>query len=81
MKLKPFSGKARQSVKNCSNENLVVRSILQNGFKTTLRSKTNVQSVWKWKFLLFNFLSDKIETVYWKIEAKRLKLCKSFANF
>ena len=35
-KLKPYTGKARQSVQNCLNLNLVIGSILENGFEATL---------------------------------------------
>ena len=77
-KLKPFSGKVRQSVQNYLNQNLVIRSFLENGFEGTLSSKTNVLSVWKMHFSVFcKFLSDKVETVFWESEAKHSKLFKS----
>ena len=41
-KMKPFFGKARQNVKYCLNQNLLIGSLIKNGFKATLRSKTNV---------------------------------------
>ena len=38
----------------------------------------NLPSVWKRHFLLFcKFMSDVVETVFRKSEAKHLKLCKS----
>ena len=38
-KLKLFLGKARQSMQNCVNSKPDIESILENSFKTTLRSK------------------------------------------
>ena len=52
-KLKPFFGKARQSVQNWLNWELVIGSILENGFEAKLKSKTNVLSLWKWHFSVF----------------------------
>ena len=76
-KLKLFSGKVRQSVQNYLNQNLVIGSFLENGFEATLSSKTNVLRVWKGHFSVFcKFLSDEVELVYWKSEAKRSKLLK-----
>ena len=64
-KLKPFFGKARQSVQNWLNWELVIGSILENGFEAKLKSKTNVLSLWKWHFSVFcKFLSDEVETVF-----------------
>ena len=37
-----FSGKVRQSVENCLNQNLFIGSFLENGFEATFSSKTNV---------------------------------------
>ena len=76
-KLKPFSGKVKQSIQNYLNENLVIGSFLKNGFEATLSSKTNVLSVRKEHFSVFcKFLSDKVETIFWESEAKRSKLLK-----
>ena len=50
-KLKPFSRKVRQNIKNCLNQNLVIVSFLKICFEGTLLPKTNVLSVWKWHFL------------------------------
>ena len=59
-------------------EKLVIGSFLQNGFETTLRSKTNRLSIWKGKFSGFlQFLNDEVETIFWKSKAKCLKLFKS----
>ena len=64
-KLKPFFGKARQSVQNWLNWELVIGSILENGSEAKLKSKTNVLSLWKWHFSVFcKFLSDEVETVF-----------------
>ena len=49
-KLKPFSEKARQSIPNYLNQNLVIGSFLENSFEGTVSSKTNVLSVWKGNF-------------------------------
>ena len=77
-KLKPFSGKVRQSVQNYFNQNLVIASFLENGFEATLSSKTNFLSIWKEHFsVLCKFLSGEVETIFWESEAKRLKLFQS----
>ena len=49
-KLKPFIGKARQSAQSCLNQNLVIGDFLEICFEATLRSKTNVLSIYKWLF-------------------------------
>ena len=46
-KLKLFSGKVRQSAKNSLNQNLFIRSLLENTFEATFRLETNVLSVFK----------------------------------
>ena len=52
----------RQNVQKYLNQNLVIRSFLENGFEGTLSSKRNVLSVWKGHFLVFcKFLGDEIE--------------------
>ena len=77
-KLQPFSGKLRQSVQNYLNQNLVIGTFLENGFKATLSSKTNVFSVWKGHFSVFcQFLSGEVETIFWESETKHSKLFKS----
>ena len=77
-KLKPSSGKLRQSNENYLNPKLVIGGILENGFEATLRSKMNVLNIWKWHFSVFwKILSDEVKTVFWKSEAKYLKLQKS----
>ena len=77
-KLKPFSGKVRQSVQNYLNQNLVIESFLENGFEATFSSKMNVLSVWKEHVLVFcKFWSDEVETVFWESKAKCSKLFKS----
>ena len=78
MKLKAFAGKVGQSVKIYRNQNLVIRTILENGFGAALSSKMNVLSVWKKHFLVFcKFLSDEVETIFRESEAKLSKLFKS----
>ena len=77
-KLKPFSGKVRESVQNYLNQNLGVGSFLENGFEAILSSKTNVLSVWKKHFSIFcKFLSYEVETIFRESEAMRSKLFKS----
>ena len=61
-KLKPFSEKVKQSVQNYLNQNLVIGSFLENGFKATLSSKRSVVSVWKGHFSDFaNFWVRKLK--------------------
>ena len=77
-KLKPFSGKWKQSLQIYLNQNLGIRTFLENGFEAALSSKTNVVSVWKEHFSVFwKFLRDKIETVFWESEAMLQKRFKS----
>ena len=77
-KLKPFSGKERQSVKIYSDQNLVMTTFLENGFEATLSSKTNVLSLWKEHFPVFcKFLSNEVEIIFWESEAKCSRLFKS----
>ena len=77
-KFKLFSGKVRQGVKSYWNQNLVIRTFLENSFRTTLSSKTNLLSVWKKHFSVFcKFLSDEVETIFRESEAKWSKLFKS----
>ena len=72
-----FSGKVRQSVQSYLNQSLMIGTFLKNVFEATLSSKTNVLSVWKELFSAFcKFLSDEVETVFWKREAKRSRLFK-----
>ena len=74
-KSKPFSGKVRQSVQNYLNQNLVVRSFLENGFEATLSSKANVVSVWKGHFQFFeNFWVTKLKP----FSGKARQCCKNF---
>ena len=77
-KLKPFSGKVRQSFQNYLNQNLVIGSFLENGFEATLSSKTNVLSVWKEHFsVVCKFFSGEVETVFREREANCSNLFKS----
>ena len=65
-KLKPFFGKVRQSIQSCLNQNLVIGSLLENGFGGTLSSKTNILNVWKGNFSVFcKVLSDEFEAIFW----------------
>ena len=53
-------------------------SILEIGFETTLKSKTNVLDVWQWIFIFFfTFFSEQVENVFGESKAKHAKLCKS----
>ena len=74
-KLKPFSGKVGESVKIYLNQSLFIRTFFENGFGATLRSKTNVLSVWKNHISVFGkFLSDEVETIFTESDAKLSKL-------
>ena len=78
MKLKPFSGKVRQSVQYYLNQDLLIGKFLEKFFEATVTSKTNVVSVWKGTFSVFcRFLSEEVETIFWENEAKRSRLIKS----
>ena len=58
-KLKLFSGKVGQSVQSYLNQNLGIRTFIENGFQATSSSKTNVLNAWKKDFPVFcKFLSD-----------------------
>ena len=67
--LKQCSGKVRQSVQIYLNQNLVIRTFLENGFGATLSSKTNVVSVWKGHFSVFfaDFSVTKLKPFSWKV--------------
>ena len=78
MKLRPFSGRVRQSIQNCLDPYLVIGRFLENGFEPTLSSITNALSVWKGYFSVFcKVLSDEVETIFRKSESKRSKLFPS----
>ena len=78
IKVKPFSGKARQSVQSCLNQNLAIGNFLENFFEATLTSKINVLSVWKGHFSHFcKFFSEEVLTVFWEGEGKCSNLFKS----
>ena len=77
-KLKLFSEKVTECVQKHSNQNIVRGSFLECGFEATLRSKTNVQNVWKGHLSVFcKFLSEESETIFWESEVKHSKLFKS----
>ena len=77
-KLKPFSGKANQSLQNGFILNFARGSTLEIGFEATLKSKTNVLSVWKWLFNFFcTFFSEQVENVFGGSKGKHTRLCKS----
>ena len=66
-KLKPFFRKVRQIVQNFLNQNIGIRSSLENGFGAISSPKTNNVRVSKQNFPVFcNFLSDKIENLFCK---------------
>ena len=67
--LKQCSGKARQSVQIYLNQNLVIRTFLENGSGATLSSKTNVMTVWR-RFsvsVFCRFFSDEVESIVWEV--------------
>ena len=66
-KLKPISGKVRQSLPNFLNAKLVLESFFKNGFEATLRSKKNFSSVWILHFSFFaNFWVMKLKSIFGK---------------
>ena len=74
-KLKLFSGKVRQSIKNCLNANLVMGTFLEN--EASLSSRTNIMGLWKQHLLVFcKFLSDEVETVF----VKARECCENFLH-
>ena len=74
-KLKPFSGKTRQSPQDNVNSKLVIESFLENDFEVTLRSKANVLCIWKGKFSVFwNFWSTKLKSFCGKVR-QNIKNC------
>ena len=74
-KLKRFCEKVRQSVQNCLNRNLFMRSLLENRFQGTFSSKTKVVCAWKLRFSgFYKFFNDQSETISWESEAKHSKL-------
>ena len=76
-KLKSFLEKVRQSIQSYLNQHLVIGSLLKSSFEATFSWKTNVVSVWNGHFSCFcKFLIDKVETILWESEAKRLTLFK-----
>ena len=77
-KLKPFSGKVRESVENCLSQDLAKARFLENGFEVTFSSKRNVLSASKRYFSGFwKYLRDEVGTIFWEIEAKHSKMFKS----
>ena len=58
-KLKPFSGKAKQSVQNYFNQNFVIGTFRENGFGGFLSSKTNVLP---FEMVIFQFFADFLVT-------------------
>ena len=77
-KLKTFSKKARQSLQDHLNSKLVIGSYLGNSFEVTLRSKTNVLSISKGKFLVFcNFWVMKLKPFFGKVRQNIKKQFKS----
>ena len=77
-KLKPYSGKARQSVLIYLVQNLVIGSFLEICFDAILSSKTNVLTVWQEDFsVLSKSLNNKDESTFWESVAKCSQLSKS----
>ena len=78
IKLRPLSGKARQSLQDHLNLKLIIGNFLENSFETISSSKTNVLSVWKGLFSVFcRFLIDEVQTIFWESQAKHQILFKS----
>ena len=62
-----FSGKMRQNFQEYLNRNLVRGRVLENGFETANKSKTNVLRVWKWRFSLFYKFLGKLKMLFGKV--------------
>ena len=57
---------------------MVIGSFLENGFESTLSSKTNVLNVWRENFsVICKLLGGEVETIFWESEAKHQRLFKS----
>ena len=70
-KLKPFSRKVRQKIKNWLYQNLITKSFLENGFEAIFTSKKNFLSFGKGHLSVFcKFLSDELESVFWESKAE-----------
>ena len=64
--MKAFSGKAKQSVQNYLNQNLVLVRILENSYKAESLNTTF--------FSFCKFLSDEVETAFCESETMLRKL-------
>ena len=73
-RLKLFSGKVEQSIQDYLDQTFGHSELMRKSFWATWSPKTNVMSVWKKHFSDFcKFLTDKVVTMIWQIEAKRSK--------
>ena len=63
--LKPIFGKAKQSLWNSVNPNLVIKRNLDNSFEGNLWLKANVLNRWTWYFSVFcKFLICKVDSIF-----------------
>ena len=78
-KLKPLSGKGRQSVENYLNEFFFQEKPLTKEFSSYLETKPECFQRLKRPFLWFfcQFLSGEVKTIFWEIEAKHSNIFKS----
>ena len=60
-KLKSFSGKVRQNIKNCLNQNLVIGSFIRFWSKLEIKMECSEH---------LECFSDEVETIFWESEAK-----------
>ena len=57
-KKEPFFEKVKQNIKNILNQNLVIGTLLKNGFEGSLSSRTNIVGVSKKAFVSFLKIFD-----------------------
>ena len=68
-KLKPFSGKVRQTIQSYINQILVIGNFLENGFEATLSWKMNLLS-WKSMFWVFEIVIFQFFPKLWGTNLK-----------
>ena len=78
-KVKTIFWESQQIVQKYLNQNVIIGSFQEHGgFEATLMSKANDPSVWKGHFSIYCiFLSDEVETVFSRIEARYSKEVES----
>ena len=73
-KVETISGKVRQSVQRCLNQDLVIGRTFKICFEATFRSKTNILNLWNEHFSVsWKFWIDGVETILRKSSEKASK--------